>query len=71
MFGRFVVRKLRSAIVPAILLAVTVAGCGGNDGETATFKQTDTSQFKGMLDKQSQSLKGAKKAPVTPPTPPK
>jgi hypothetical protein len=65
---RFVVRKPRCAIGVSILLAVFVAGCGGgSEVETVPFKQTDTSQFKGMIDQQAKGLKGGTKTPATSP----
>jgi hypothetical protein len=45
-----------------------VAGCGGgSEVETVPFKQTDTSQFKGMIDQQAKGLKGGTKTPATSP----
>jgi hypothetical protein len=59
---RFLVRKRpRRAIVAAILLAVVITGCGGDDARPVDLsKGTDTSQFKGMMDQMKANLKADK-----------
>jgi hypothetical protein len=55
----FLVRRtLCSTIVAAILSAVVIAGCGGDEARPVDLsKGTDQSQFKGMMDQMKANLK--------------
>jgi hypothetical protein len=56
------VRIPRCAIVAAIVSAIFIVGCGGEDEAKPVdlTGKTDTSNFKGMIDQQAKTLKGAK-----------
>jgi hypothetical protein len=54
----FVVRTTRSTIAAAVLAAVFVAGCGGEEPANVDLsKKTDTTQFKGMMDDMKGNIK--------------
>jgi outer membrane murein-binding lipoprotein Lpp len=57
----FVVRTTRSTIAAAVLAAVFVAGCGGEEPANVDLsKKTDTTQFKGMMDDMKGNIKANK-----------
>jgi hypothetical protein len=59
---RFIVRsKARLAIAAAILSAVVIAGCGGEEAKPVDVsKGADTTQFKGMLEQMKANVKADK-----------
>lgn len=56
----------RCAIVVAILSAVFIVGCGGEDEAKPVDLngKTDTSAFKGMIEQQTKNQKAGNKAPA-------
>ena len=51
-------RTPRWALVAAILSAVVIAGCGGDEAKPVDLsKGTDQSQFKGMMDQMKANVK--------------
>jgi hypothetical protein len=57
----FIVRMTCSLIAAAVLAAVVVAGCGGEEETKVDLsKKTDTTQFKGMMDDMKGNIKAKK-----------